>query len=387
MLLEGIFGCLAVLSLLLLLWQWLAARGFPLHRRIPQPSFCPHLTLLKSLKGCDEATEKCLRSWFEQDYKGAVQILFGVASAQDPVCELVRRLLGEYPARDAQLVICGPLAGANLKVSKLAQLEVLAKHELLVVSDADVRVPRDFLCNAVAALADPGVGLVNCFYRLANPSTLAMQWEGIAVNADFWSQVLQAQTLKPLDFALGAVMLTRRGLLGELGGFASLADCLADDYQLGHRLAARGERLVLSPVVVECWTEAQAWLEVWKHQLRWARTIRVCQPLPYFFSILSNPTLWPVLWLLIKPGTATALFLVLCLAARIILTFDLQRRLMGNSEPSPPKLSFAWLAPVKDLLQVLLWAAAFLGSTVEWRGEKMRLRRDGTLVRSKRPAD
>ena len=116
------------------------------------------------------------------------------------------------------------LAGANAKVSKLAELEKLAKHEILVISDADVRVPTDFLANAVAPLRAPEVGLVNCFYRLANPSTLAMQWEAIAINADFWSQVLQSQTLKPLDFALGAVMLTRRQHLAEIGGFKSLVE-------------------------------------------------------------------------------------------------------------------------------------------------------------------
>ncbi len=112
--------------------------------------------------------------------------------------------------RDAQLVVCENLAGANAKVAKLAQLEKLAKHDLILVSDADVRVPPDFLANVVAPLRDEKIGLVNCFYRLANPSTTAMHWEAVAINADFWSQVLQSQTLKPLDFALGAAMLVRR---------------------------------------------------------------------------------------------------------------------------------------------------------------------------------
>ena len=186
---------------------------------------------------------------------------------------------------------------------------------MILVSDADVRVPPDFLANIVAPLRDeswadsplpadgahgvtrPNVGLVNCFYRLANPSTTAMRWEAVAINADFWSQVLQSQSLKPLDFALGAAMLVRREALAEIGGFQSLADCLADDYQLGHRIAKNGHRIALCPVVAECWDAPMNWRDVWKHQLRWARTIRVCQPLPYFFSILSNATLWPLLWL------------------------------------------------------------------------------------------
>ncbi|MCX6895722.1 MAG: glycosyltransferase, partial [Verrucomicrobia bacterium] len=223
---------LALLSLALTLWQWLAARRFPLHRRIADKSFAPALTLLKPLKGCDAETEKCLRSWLAQNYSGPMQFLFGVADAADPVCEIVRKLLAEFPHRDAQIVVCPEVLGTNSKVSKLLQLERAARHELLVVSDADVLAPEDFLANAVAPLREEGVGLVNCFYRLANPTTTAMRWEAVAVNADFWSSVLQSRTLAPLDFALGAAMVLRRRQLAEIGGFVGIVDCLADDYQL-----------------------------------------------------------------------------------------------------------------------------------------------------------
>src|SRR5215469_7321798 len=251
---------------------------FPLHQRTADKSFAPAVTLLKSLKGADGATEDCLRSWFAQEYAGEVQILFAIASPDDPVSDIVQKLTTEFPNRDFQLLVVPQLIGANAKVSKLAELEKLAKHEILIVSDADVRVPPDFLANAVPPLLTPEIGSVNCFYRLANPTTLAMQWEVIAINADFWSQVLQSQSLKPLDFALGAVMVVRRNALTAIGGFRSLANCLADDYQLGHRIAQNGHRIELCPVVVECWDAPMDWRAVWKHQLRWARTIRACQP-------------------------------------------------------------------------------------------------------------
>lgn len=347
------------------------------------------MTLLKPLKGCDETTGECLKSWFAQDYPGETQILFGVASADDPVCAIVRALIAEHPERNARLIVCGPLRGANLKVSKLLELESMAAHDLIVISDADVRVPPDFLSNAVAPLQDAGVGLVNCFYRLANPSTAAMRWEAMAVNADFWSQVLQSQSLKPIDFALGAVMITRRSALGEIGGFAALADCLADDYQLGHRIAGRGHRIAISPVVVECRSGPMGWASVWKHQLRWARTIRVCQPAPYFFSILSNASLWPMLWAAIAPGQLSIGFAAGCWLARAATAADLQRRLAKDPCPGSQTgssggrmlLSALWLAPVKDILQAALWALAFMGNRIEWRGERLRLRRDGTLIR------
>ena len=220
MVLNAILAALALLSLALTLWQWLAAVRFPLHDRTAPPlspgagqSPSSAVTLLKPLKGCDAFTEDCLRSWLTQHYASPVQIMFGVASADDPVVPVVHRLQQQFPASDAQLIVCGPLLGANAKVSQLTELAPLAKHGLLVISDADVRVPPDLLTNLVASLLetpDRPAGLACCLYRLANPATLAMQWETIATNADFWSQVLQSQSLKPIDFALGAVMALPR---------------------------------------------------------------------------------------------------------------------------------------------------------------------------------
>ena len=373
------FAVLATLSCVLTLWQWLAARKFPLHKKTSVENFAPAVSILKPLKGCDNTTRESLQSWFRQNYAGPFEILLGVAEANDPVCEIVRQLIAENPSCRAQLIVCKNFTGTNAKAAKLAQLEKLAAHDLILASDADVRVPPDFLANFVPPLRDEKIALVNCFYRLANPVTTAMQWEAVAVNADFWSQVLQSQTLQPLDFALGAAILVRRKPLDEIGGFLSVANSLADDYQLGRRIVQNGQRIALCPVVVDCWDPPLTWRGVWKHQLRWARTIRVCQPLPYFFSILANATFWPLLWLIVSivsgkficAPLAVTIFLLL----RIVLAQNLQRRFTPERELISP----FWLVPVKDLLQTLLWLGAFLGSTIEWRGRKMKLRRDGTL--------
>lgn len=384
--LNLILAILAFLSCALALWQFLAARKFPLHQRFPDSGFAPDITILKTLKGCDDTTAASLDSWFQQKYAGKIQILFGVADARDPVCLIVHGLLEINPHVDAQLVICKDLQGANAKVAKLAQLEKLARYDFILTSDADVRVPPDFLTHFLAPLADQKVGLVNCFYRLANPATTAMHWEAVAINADFWSQVLQSQTLKPLDFALGAAIALRRSNLEEIGGFAALADCLADDYQLGNRIAKNGHRIALCPIVIECWDSPMTWRQVWIHQLRWARTIRVSQPMPYFFSILSNVTLWPLLWFAVSLAGAgtrslcvplTAFFLVL---VRIALAGNLQRYFT----PERKLVSPFWLVPMKDLWQTAIWVLAFTGNTIEWRGRKMRLRRDGTLEDGRR---
>lgn len=399
MLLHLILAALALLSLAITIWQWLAARRFPLHQRAADISFAPGVTLLKPLKGLDPETRGCLESWFKQDYRGPVQILFGVADEKDPVCELVRQLIAGHPQANAQLVLCPEQLGPNAKVSTLVHLERLAQHDHLVVSDADTRVPPDFLAQVLQPLRDPQAGLVNCFYALTNPTTLAMQWEAVATNADFWSQVLQSRTLKPLDFALGAVMATRRQQLNEIGGFRALVDYLADDYQLGNQIAKRGYRIELCPVVVECREREQGWCEVWAHQLRWARTIRVCQPVPYFFSILSNATLWGFLalipslfqahissaepWfkgdftaaetLLISAGFAA---FQIAVVTRVALGADCHMRLSG-----PLFQDYNIFSPLfKDLLQVPIWALAFLGNTVVWRGQRLRVLPGGKLV-------
>ena len=397
MLLHFILAALALLSLAITLWQWFAARRFPLHQRAADISFAPGVTLLKPLKGLDPETRGCLESWFKQDYRGPIQILFGVAAAEDPVCELVRKLIAEHPQANAQLVLCPEQLGPNAKVSTLVHLERLAQHDHLVVSDADTRVPADFLAQVVQPLRNPQAGLVNCFYALANPTTPAMQWEAVAVNADFWSQVLQSRTLKPLDFALGAVMATRRQQLNEIGGFRALVDYLADDYQLGNQIAKRGHRIELCPVVVECREREQGWREVWAHQLRWARTIRVCQPVPYFFSILSNATVWILVWLLVShiqlhscfpyqdtpqtraavntAGTAMMLFMF-----GLILRLKSSRELFKLLTKSKVPPSWDASACLKDLLQVPIWALAFLGNTVVWRGQRLRVLPGGKLV-------
>ncbi len=408
MILSGILGALAVVSFFATLWQWLAARRFPLHRRNASlrsdglaaraSSFPAGVTLLKPLQGADEFTELCLRSWLAQDYAGEIQVLFGVEDKNDPVCAVVNKLLAEFPQREAQLVVCPERSGANAKVSKLVQLEPLAKHEIIVVSDADVLGPPDLLANVVVMLREQRVGLVSCFYRFANPLTLAMHWEAAAVNADFWSQVLQGNSFRQLDFALGAVMATRRNELAAVGGFRSLVDCLADDYQLGNRIARHGRRIEICPVVAECWSPRMGWRDVWRHQLRWARTIRVCVPVSYFFSIISNATLWPLLWgmsalpsVILQSGSEPAnpgfsvhfalpwalLVAAAFLLVRVLVADGLQRRLT----PSHAVLARFWFVPMKDLLQVALWVGAFTGNRIEWRGEWYRVRRDGTLVK------
>jgi ceramide glucosyltransferase len=368
------FGFLSVISCLLLVWQWLLAMRFPLNQRLENTTFTPGVTLLKPLKGMDSQTADCLRSWLAQEYSGPVQVLFGVADEADPVCALVRDLIKAHPKLDAQLFICREALGANAKVSTLVQLERLAKNEILIVSDADVWVPPDFLGQIVAPLENAETGLVNCFYRLANPANLAMRWEAFLVNAEFWSQVLQAKALKPLDFALGAVMATSRKHLNAAGGFSALLDYLADDYQLGNRIARAGGSIELCATIVQCRQAPATWRNVWSHQIRWSRTIRFCQGAPYFMSIISNVTLWAALFLLSQPAKIWPLATGV-IVLRSVLGFSMERKMNGRSS-----LNSFWLGPVSDLLKALIWLLSFLGNKVVWRGKQFRVMKGGKMA-------
>ena len=179
-----------------------------------------------------------------------------------------------------------------------------------------------------------------------------------------------------LDFALGAVMALRRAELEALGGFHALVEYLADDYQLGNRIAAHGKCIEICPVVVECREKPAEWIDVLQHQLRWARTIRVCQPAPYFLSILSNATFWPLLWLFIYPSTWAFIIGSGILLWRSLSAQILQNRLTGRA-PSPFD---TWAVLLKDILSVPVWAAAFLGDEVHWRGQTYRVVRGGKLI-------
>lgn len=365
---------LSALSISLYLWQLWVGFRFPIKRISDDHSFHPPVSVLKPLKGRDAETERCLESWFRQKYVGDWELWFAVHSADDPVCEIVQRLKARYPSVKAELVVAAPSLGPNGKVSSLCYLSRHARHGNVVISDADIFADEHLLAGIAAEMREEHVGLVNYFYILANPTNLAMRLEAVAVNADFWTQVLQALTLRKMDFALGAVIGIRRSLLDRIGGFEPFLDVLADDYHLGKRIFQLGVDLKICGFPVECRTQEQHEADVWRHQLRWARTVRVCRPWGHFLSILANPTFWPTVALISKTSASGWLF-VTGLALRMLGAVWSYQKLTGRWE-----LWVAPLAPIKDLLQVGLWLVALLGNAVTWSGERFRVSRGGKLT-------
>ena len=374
--LEYVLLALALISAAILLWQFAVAMIFPLHRRVSVSARLPDVTVLKPIKGTDKFTEECLKSWLEQDYSGKIQFIFAFGSENDPGVSICRKLAATYPNRDVSILICDENRGSNSKISKLVDTEDRIKYDIVIISDADVKAPRDLLASSIPAFGDEKTGLVCCLYALANPENMGMRLEAIAINSDFWSQVLQARSLKPIDFALGAVMMIRRKALEQIGGLKSVVNKLADDYWLGRLIKQSGWKVELSTVPVELYHEQAGWRQIWTHQLRWARTIRLCEPVSYFFSIISNSTCWAVLYFfaasnLVSAAMVTAPIILL----RVLTAAILYKRLTQKSIA----LWNFYMPPVKDIVGVALWIAAFCGNSVKWRGKTYRIFKDGSM--------
>lgn len=374
--LATLLAVIALVSGLLMIWQWIAAWRFPLNARQTPPAAAPSVSVLKPVKGIDPETLAALESWLIQAYPGPWEILFGVEAAEDAATAPLRQLLARHPHAPARLLICNERLGANRKVSTLIQLARGARGEYLVVSDADVAAPAAALTQLLAPFRDPAIGLTHCLYRVARGQHPAARWESFVVNADFWSQVLQHQTLGPLRYALGAAMALRRTDLDAVGGFATIADQLADDHVLGRRITALGRRTQLCGMVVDSHLESRGWRAAWGHQLRWAVTIRVCKPVPHFFSILANGTLWPLLAGILAPSRPMAILAGTLVLIRLVQGLSLEARFTGR----PVDQARWWLPWLKDLLQAGLWAAALVHPWVVWRGHRFRVLRSGRLV-------
>jgi ceramide glucosyltransferase len=165
--------------------------------------------------------------------------------------------------------------------------------------------------------------------------------------------------------------------LKAIGGFAVLADYLADDYQLGRHVARQQKRIEFATVVAECWDTPMNWRQVWARQFRWARTIRVCRPFPFFLSILNNSTLWPLLWLAAARDAAALAVFCGCALFRAVTAMGQQARLTQ----APARMAYGFMPPVKDILDALAWAGAFCGNQILWRGDRYRILAGGKLVR------
>jgi ceramide glucosyltransferase len=298
------------------------------------------------------------------------EMLFGVSDPKDPAREEILRLAAEFPLRAIRLIEC-PRKMPNGKVGVLAELAREARNPVLVVNDSDIVVETDYLRSVVRALGEPKAGLVTCLYR-ARGAGWPARWEALGIATDFATSVLVARAIGIAEFALGSTMALRAADLERIGGFEAIGNYLADDYQLGRRVTELGYRIVLARAVVETRLSDDTWGDVWRHQLRWSRTIRVSQAAGYVGYVITNASAWALVALAAGAWPVAAA----ALGMRILAGVATAALVLGDRGAA--RLWF--LIPLRDLWGLAVWAAGLIGSTVEWRGLKLRLDREGRII-------
>src|SRR5712664_1718349 len=294
-----------------------ALRFFARERARQLPNYTPPVSVLKPVRGIDFASHENFASFCRQEYPD-YEILFAVNDDADPAVPEIRRIIAEFPERKIRLLVGAEELGANRKVNKLARLAREARNEVLVLTDGDVRVGPNFLREVVAALADEKTGAVTSFYRAITERNLWGELEAVGASSDFFAGVLMAGWKEGIHFGLGASIATTKRWIGKMGGFEAIAGTLADDYELGNRIAGAGGAVLLSREAVWTMYPAQTAMDFWNHQMRWARTIRLCRPLSYVGLLVTQGLPWTLFAALVAPARWAAIGYLL---AYVLLRF------------------------------------------------------------------
>jgi ceramide glucosyltransferase len=311
--------------------------------------------------------ESNLRTFFEQDYP-AFEILFAVRSELDPAAEVVARLQREYPKVPSRLVFTGEPAYPNAKVFSLDCMLATASHDLVVMSDSDIRVTPDFLRTVAAEFQDAHLGVATCPYRAIAGASLWSRLEATGMNTDFWGSALVARMLEGMRFAVGPTIAARRSVLQSIGGFARLKDYLAEDFVLGKFAAEAGHGVMLSSYVVEHHIGSATLRQNVEHRLRWARSTRRSRPAGYVGQLFTMPLPLALLVCAFAPAWWPAL--PIALLVRAVAAYTVSVRGL--------RAKINWLLlPFEDLLAFGFWVAGFFGNVISWRGRRYRLFSDG----------
>ncbi|MGA6980760.1 MAG: bacteriohopanetetrol glucosamine biosynthesis glycosyltransferase HpnI [Candidatus Sulfotelmatobacter sp.] len=363
-----------------LLCLWSAAR-FLRERQAASPaqasSAFPPVSILKPLKGIDPEIYESFRSHCVQDYP-EYEIIFGVSDPNDPAIESVKMLQKEFPQLAIHLLVCQEILGTNVKVSNLSQMVNIARFDHLIVNDSDIRVQPDYLQRIIAPLTDSKIGMVTCLYRGVAQSTMGSRLESLGISTDFCAGVLAARQLQGgIRFGLGSTLAFRRGELEKIGGFISVVDYLADDYELGERIASLGLKVELSDVVVETFLPPYRFKDFCAHQLRWARGMRDARAGGYLGLVSTFGIAWALVALAASRASAwSCAVLAFTLLLRLTVAITVGASVLHDRQV----LRDAWLIPLRDLIAVAVWIASLGGNTVTWRGERFRLSK-GRLTR------
>ena len=338
--------------------------------RPPALRACSPISILKPLAGIDDGLEENLRTFFEQEYR-EFEILFAVRKPDDPAIAVAERLRARYPQVPSRLIVTGEPPYPNAKVYSLDLMLAAARHDLLVMSDSDIRVRPDMLATLAAEFQNPQLGMSTCPYRAVPGRSFWNTLEAIGLNTEFIGGVLVARMLDGMKFALGPTIAARRATLTGIGGFDAVKDFLAEDFVMGKLAAQRGDGVILSSCVIEHRIGAQTLPANLKHRLRWNRSTRRSRPAGYAGQLFTYPLPLALLLYAARPAWwPVALAAALLRAAAGWAT-------AGRVLHDPLAARLFFLVPVQDLLSFAIWVGGFFGNTILWRGRKYYLHADG----------
>jgi ceramide glucosyltransferase len=332
----------------------------------------PPVSVLRPLAGARDNTEANLRSLFEQRYPN-FEILLSVHDQSDAAAEIARRVMAAYPRIPARLIVAGVSPFPNAKVWSLRALLSEAKHETIVMSDSDISIERDGLRTIAAELAQPGVALVTCPYRAAGGPRFWSRLEALGLNTEFLGGLLTARLLTGMDFAIGCTIATRRSELASIGGLENLQRYLAEDFEMGNQMRRLGKTVVLSRCIIEHNIGNDTFLKNWRHRLRWARSTRRSRRIGYIGELFTKTTaLALILWIAAPDAWGLAFIAIVFRACMQWITaiWVLEDPLVSR---------YWWLLPLEDVAGFITWGLGFFGKTIEWRGRKLVLARDGSF--------
>jgi ceramide glucosyltransferase len=344
----------------------------------PTSMSCPPVTILKPLHLGEPGLSDNLESFFAQDYPGKVQILFGVHNESDPAIDVVRALQARYPGRDTAIIANSAIYGANAKVSNLINMFPAARHDVLVLSDSDIGVSRDWLSKVTGALEQPGVGLVTCLYtgKLAEPPRLWSTLAAMGTTYEFLANVVVGTSLGLAQPCMGSTIALTRSVLDEIGGFAAFADYLADDYEMGRAVRAKGYSTAIPALGVSHAATERSAAELWRHEVRWTRTIHMVNPVGHLGSVVTFAVpLALIAAILLDFSTPSLAVLGAAVAARLFLKTRIDAIFGAFAGP-------ALLLPVRDMLSFAVFVTSLFGETVHWRGSRFSIESSGALSES-----
>jgi len=370
-----------------------AAARFGLRKRREQsavPDFLPAVSMLKPLHGTEPGMERNIASFFEQEYPGEWELLFCARFDTDEGLKLARLVGQQYPQVDARYVTCGEPTPKfhNAKVYSLAKMNSVAKNDLYVTSDADVRVEKDYLLRMVQNLKDRALGIASCLYLgTAQPDTgdggpgFASQLDAVGKSVEMSSGVLVADMLEGTKFALGATMALPKKSFQEVGGFDQLGQFYADDFVIGNRLAAQGKGVKMATHIIRLMVQDSPFWLSFRNQLRWMQSTRRSRPWGHLGSGLTFAMPFGLLGLVWGLLSGHAVIGVVWLLAMVVNRW-LQAGAILAVLGDPDILYNALIYPLRDVLGSLLWVGSYGGENFYYRGKIYKLK-DGGRVEEK----